>query len=72
MFIAAAHSDPFVFDLVQSGETSWAGMHSFLESMAGCARMMSDAMNETFVEQAKEAASRVVAAIPGVKIEKNS
>jgi hypothetical protein len=69
MFIAAAHSDPFVFDLIQSGETSWAGIHKYLKSIAGFSRMMSDAMSESFVEQAKEAASRVAAALTGVKID---
>jgi len=56
MWIAAAYADPFVSDLVETGERSWAGMRDRLEHKAKEKRTMSELLNESFLEQTAEAA----------------
>jgi hypothetical protein len=56
MWIAAAYADPFVSDLVETGETSWVGMRDHLRSKAKDERTMSQLLNECFSEQTAETA----------------
>jgi hypothetical protein len=63
MHIAAAHRDPFVSDLVDSGKKSWAGMRSFLQEDARTARMFADLLPAVFLEQVKEGAQVLAKAI---------
>jgi hypothetical protein len=56
MYIAAAYSDPFVSDLVDARQKSWAGMRSHLMMKSINRRTISEIENELFLEQAKESA----------------
>ena len=56
MYIAAAYSDPFVSDLVDARQKSWAGMRSHLRMKSINGRTISEIENELFLEQAKESA----------------
>jgi hypothetical protein len=51
MWIAAAYADPFVSDLVKSGQKSWAGMRKHLECKAKDLRMISELENALFLEK---------------------
>jgi hypothetical protein len=59
MCIAAAHADPFVSDLVKADQKSWAGICNHLNSTAQNRRMMSDLLNQLFLEQTTEAAKTI-------------
>ena len=56
MWIAAAYADPFVSDLVKTGEKSWARMRNHLECKAKEKLTISELLNESFLEQTAEAA----------------
>jgi hypothetical protein len=68
MCIAAAHADPFVSDLVKAGRKSWAGIRNHLKSTAQNRRMMSDLLNQLFLEQTAEAAKTIAELIQTGKI----
>jgi hypothetical protein len=56
MYIAATYSDPFVSDLVDARQKSWAGMRSHLRMKSINRRTISEIENELLLEQAKESA----------------
>ena len=60
MCIAAAHADPFVSDLVKAGQKSWAGIRDHLKSTANDTRIMSDLLNNIFLEQTTEVAKTII------------
>ena len=68
MCIAAAHADPFVSDLVKAGQKSWAGIRNHLKSTANNKRMMSDLLNNLFLEQTTEAAKTILELIETGKL----
>jgi hypothetical protein len=68
MCIVAAHADPFVSDLVKAGQKSWAGMRSHLKSTAQNRRMMSDLLNQQFLEQTAEVAKTMAELIQTGKL----
>jgi hypothetical protein len=68
MCIAAAHADPFVSDLVKAGRKSWAGIRNHLKSTAQNRRMMSDLLNQLFLEQTAEAAKTIAELIQTGKV----
>jgi hypothetical protein len=68
MAIAAVYADPFVSDLVKTGERSWAGMRDHLECKAKEKRTMSELLNESFLEQTAEAAKTLAELIKTGKL----
>ena len=68
MWIAAAHADPFVSDLIKAGQKSWAGMRKHLKCKAKDGRMMSDLLNALFFEQTAEAAKALAELIQTGKL----
>jgi hypothetical protein len=68
MWIAAAHQDPFVSDLVKAGQKSWAGMRKHLKCKAKDKRMMSALLNALFLEQTAEAAKTLAELIQTGKL----
>jgi hypothetical protein len=54
MWIAAFYTDPFVLDLIDTGETSWQGLKSHLAKTTVSKRQLSDVLNEVFLERAEE------------------
>ena len=68
MCIAAAHADPFVSDLVKADQKSWAGIRNHLKSTANNKRMMSDLLNNLFLEQTTEAAKTIAELIETGKL----
>jgi hypothetical protein len=68
MWIAAAHQDPFVSDLVKAGQKSWAGMRKHLKCKAKDRRMMSELLNKLFLEQTAEAAKTLAELIQTGKL----
>ena len=68
MWIAAAHADPFVSDLIKAGQKSWAGIRKHLKCKAKDGRMMSDMLNALFLEQTAEAAKKLAELIQTGKL----
>jgi hypothetical protein len=68
MCIAAAHADPFVSDLVKAGQKSWAGIRNHVKSTAQHKRMMSDLLNQHFLDQTTETAKTLAELIQTGKI----
>jgi hypothetical protein len=68
MYIAAAYSDPFVSDLVEARQKSWAGMRSHLRTNSINERAMSELMNGMFLADAEESAKTLAQALRGGKL----
>jgi hypothetical protein len=68
MCIAAVHADPFVSDLIRTGQTSWQGLTSHLAKTTLSKRQLSDVLNEVFLERTKEVAKILAEALREGKV----
>jgi hypothetical protein len=69
MYIAGAYGDPFVFDLVESGQKSWIGMRNHLIWQSTNENAISKMVNEIFMEQVNESAKRLEKALREGKLD---
>jgi hypothetical protein len=68
MWIAAAYGDPFVSDLVKSGQKSWVGILNHLKCESKNRRMISDLENALFSGKIEEDAKTLVELIQTGKL----
>jgi hypothetical protein len=68
MWIAAAYGDPFVSDLIEIGQKSWAGMRNHLKCEAKDRRMITVLLDKLFLEHTAEAAKTLAELIQTGKL----
>jgi hypothetical protein len=68
MWIAAAHANPFVSDLIKAGQKSWVGMLNHLKCESKDRRMISDLENALFSGKIEEDAKTLVELIQTGKL----
>jgi hypothetical protein len=71
MLAAATYGDPFVIDLIEARQESWAGIRSHLKWKAKNERELSEVLNGVFLEQITESAETLAERLRGGKLSRS-